>query len=86
MATTGGITAENVQDLMVATVEHRYGPVNRLPEPIEWLTVSSVAARHASGGFRDTLQARGQLLINRTPRSGWPFRSESAESFFFFFF
>ena len=23
---------------MVATVEHRYGQVNRVPEPIEWLT------------------------------------------------
>ena len=34
----GGITAEDVQDLMVATVEHRYGQVNRVPEPIEWLT------------------------------------------------
>ncbi len=38
VATTSGITAEDVQDLMVATVEHRYGRVNRVPEPIEWLT------------------------------------------------
>ena len=38
VATTGGITAEDVQDLVVATVEHRYGRVNRAPEPIEWLT------------------------------------------------
>ncbi len=38
VATTGGITAEDVQDLLVATVEHRYGHVNRLPKPIEWLT------------------------------------------------
>ena len=38
VATTGGITAEDVQDLIVATVEHRYGQVNRVPEPIEWLT------------------------------------------------
>ena len=38
VATTGGITAEDVQDLMVATVEHRYVRVNRVPEPIEWLT------------------------------------------------
>lgn len=37
VATTGGITAEDVRDLMVA-VEHRYGQVNRVPEPIEWLT------------------------------------------------
>jgi hypothetical protein len=29
VAATGGITAEDVQDLMVATVEHRYGQVNR---------------------------------------------------------
>jgi putative transposase len=38
VATTNGITAEDVKDLMVATVEHRYGQVNRVPEPIEWLT------------------------------------------------
>ena len=38
VATTGGITAEDVQQLMVATVEHRYGWVNRVPQPIEWLT------------------------------------------------
>ena len=29
VVTTGGITAEDVQDLMVATVEHRYRQVNR---------------------------------------------------------
>jgi len=34
VATTGGISAEDVRDLMVATVEHRFGPVNRLAEPI----------------------------------------------------
>lgn len=33
-----GITAEDGQDLIVATVEHRYGQVNRVPKPIEWLT------------------------------------------------
>ncbi|GLJ00437.1 integrase [Sphingobium sp. BS19] len=38
VATTSGITAEDVKDLMVATVEHRYGQVTRVPEPIEWLT------------------------------------------------
>lgn len=31
VATTGGITADDVRDLMVASVEHRYGSVNRLP-------------------------------------------------------
>ena len=37
-ATTAGINAEDVRDLMVATVEHRYGKVNCVPEPLEWLT------------------------------------------------
>jgi putative transposase len=38
VATTSGITGEDVRDLMVAAVEHRFGRVNRLPSPIEWLT------------------------------------------------
>ena len=38
VATTGGITSEDVRDLMVAAVEHRFGRVSRLPSTIEWLT------------------------------------------------
>jgi putative transposase len=38
VATTGGITGEDVRDLMVAAVEHRFGRVNQLPTLIEWLT------------------------------------------------
>ncbi len=38
MATMAGITGEDVRDLMVAAVEHRFGPVNQLPSLIEWLT------------------------------------------------
>jgi putative transposase len=38
VATTAGITGEDVRDLMVAAVEHRFGRVNRLPSTIEWLT------------------------------------------------
>lgn len=38
VATTGGIGGDEVRDLMVAAVEHRFGPVNRLPQTIEWLT------------------------------------------------
>ena len=40
VATTGGIGGEEVRDLMVAAVEHRFGRVNRLPRPIEWLTAN----------------------------------------------
>ena len=38
VATTEGIKGEDVRDLMVASVETRFGRVNRLPEVIEWLT------------------------------------------------
>lgn len=38
VATTGGITGEDVRDLMVAAVEHRFGRVDRLPDSIEWLS------------------------------------------------
>jgi putative transposase len=31
VATTAGITGEDVRDLMVAAVEHRFGAVNQLP-------------------------------------------------------
>jgi putative transposase len=40
VATTAGITGENVRDL--AAVEHRFGRVNRLPVEIEWLTDNSL--------------------------------------------
>lgn len=35
VATTSGIFAEDVRDLVTATVEHRFGRVNRLPSTIE---------------------------------------------------
>ncbi len=38
IATTEGIKGEDVRDLMVAAVEQRFGPINRLPATIEWLT------------------------------------------------
>jgi len=36
VATLKGIKGEDVQDLMMTAVEYRFGPVNRLPETIEW--------------------------------------------------
>ncbi len=38
LATTGGIKGEDVRNLMVAAVEHRFGRINRLPLTIEWLS------------------------------------------------
>ena len=46
VATTAGITSEDVRDLMVAAVEHRFGRVNQAPSPIEWLTDNGVASSH----------------------------------------
>jgi putative transposase len=38
VATTGGINGADIRDLMVESVEARFGLVNRLARPIEWLT------------------------------------------------
>ncbi|EIM30633.1 integrase family protein [Microvirga lotononidis] len=38
VATTEGLTGEDVQDLMITAVEPRFGSVNRLPETIEGLS------------------------------------------------
>lgn len=37
-ATTGGIDGNLIRDLMVEAMEARFGSVDRLPEPIEWLS------------------------------------------------
>ncbi len=77
VATTGGITAEDVQDLMVATVEHRYGQVNRVPEPIEWLTDNgSCYTARKTRAF-----ARGIGLIPRTTPVSSPQSNGMAEAF-----
>jgi putative transposase len=38
LATTGGISGDDVRDLMVTAVEQRFGSVIRLPVTIEWLS------------------------------------------------
>ncbi len=38
VATTEGIKSKDVQDLVIRAVESRFGRINTLPEPIEWLT------------------------------------------------
>jgi putative transposase len=38
VATTEGIKGEDVCDLMLSAVEHRFGPVSQLPHTSEWLT------------------------------------------------
>jgi putative transposase len=38
VATTGGIDSGDIRDLMIESVERRFGLLNRLPAPIEWLS------------------------------------------------
>jgi transposase InsO family protein len=38
IATTGGITGGMVRDLMIESVERRFGSILRLPHPVEWLS------------------------------------------------
>ena len=38
VATTGGISSSDIRDLMIESVERRFGLVDKLPKPIEWLS------------------------------------------------
>jgi len=38
IATTGGVTSEMVKDLMVSSVEYRFGKIDKLPNKIQWLS------------------------------------------------
>ena len=46
LATTGGISGDDVRDLMVAAVEHRFGRVIRLPVTIGWLSDNADCFAH----------------------------------------
>ena len=77
VATTAGITSEDVCDLMVAAVEHRFGPVDQLPSPIEWLTDNgSCYLAHATRRF-----ARDIGLAPRTTPLESPQSNGMAEAF-----
>ena len=63
VATTEGIKGEDVQDLMITAVEYRFGPVNRLPETIEWLS------DNGSGYIaHDTKSLAREMGLGRGPR------------------
>jgi putative transposase len=56
VATTGGIANSGIRDLMIESVERRFGLANRLPVPIEWLSDNGspyTAPRHTGAGPRD---------------------------------
>ena len=65
VATTGGISGEMIRDLMLTTVEHRFGAGARhVPNPIEWLSDNgSCYTAHETVAFGESLG----LLICTTP-------------------
>jgi putative transposase len=77
VGTTGGISGDDVRDLMVAAVEHRFGRINRLPRPIEWLSDngSPYVARQTRGFARDI------GLVPRTTPFESPQSNGMAEAF-----
>jgi len=77
VATTGGITAEDIRDLMVATVEHRFGTVNRLASPIEWL--SDNGSPYVANDTRRFAREIG--LVPRTTPVSSPQSNGMAEAF-----
>jgi putative transposase len=77
VGTTAGVSGDDVRDLMVAAIEHRFGQVNRLPHPIEWLSDngSCYVARDTRGFARDI-----GLLPRTTPLES-PQSNGMAEAF-----
>jgi putative transposase len=57
LATTGGISAENVRDLIVAAVEHRFGSINPLPVTI--VCLSDNGSCYIAGDTRSFARAIG---------------------------
>lgn len=77
VATPDGIGGEDVRDLMLAAVEHRFGPVDKAPEPIEWL--SDNGSGYIAGDTKAF--ARGIGLEPRTTPVRSPQSNGMAEAF-----
>jgi putative transposase len=77
LATAGGITGEDMRDLMVAAVEHRFGRLNRLPLTIKWL--SDNGSCYIAGDTRSFARAIG--LEPRTTPIESPQSNGMAEAF-----
>jgi putative transposase len=77
LATTSGVSGEDVRDLMLAAVEYRFGPVNRLPITIEWL--SDNGSCYLAGETRSF--ARNIGLDPRTTPIESPHSNGMAEAF-----
>jgi len=70
VATTEGIKGEDVQVLVVTAVGYRYGPVNRLPQTVEWFFDNSSGYM-----FHDTKSLAREMGLSRGPH---PYRVHRA--------
>jgi putative transposase len=77
IATTGGIDAANIRDLMVESVERRFGPVHKLPAPTEWL--SDNGSSYTAADTRAMAKLIG--LVPRTTLVQSPQSNRMAEAF-----
>lgn len=70
VATTEGIKSEDVQDLVVTAVENRFGRINMLAEPIQWLTDngSCFIAKNTASLLRDIGMEQCRTPV-RSPQS-----------------
>ena len=77
VATTGGIDSGDIRDLMIESVERRFGLVDRLPTPIEWL--SDNGSPYTAGETRRLAREVG--LLPRTTPIESPQSNGMAEAF-----
>jgi putative transposase len=77
VATTGGIDSGDIRDLMIESVERRFGLANRLPVPIEWL--SDNGSPYTAGETRKLAREIG--LVPRTTPIESPQSNGMAEAF-----
>ncbi|NVM42324.1 IS3 family transposase [Ochrobactrum intermedium] len=70
VATTEGIKGEDVQDLVITAVENRFGRINMLAEPIQWLTDngSCFIAKNTASLLRDIGMEQCRTPV-RSPQS-----------------
>jgi len=67
VATTGGITAEMIQDLLLESMEYRFGNAEHLVHPIEWL--SDNGSCYIANDTRAFAKALGFVVCTTAVRS-----------------
>jgi putative transposase len=77
VATTGGIDSSDIRDLMIESVERRFGLVDKLPNSIEWL--SDNGSPYTAGDTRTLARYMGLLPCTTAIQS--PQSNGMAEAF-----